>query len=72
MKSPFDVLPGIANPKLPFEPYPGATGVIGQVFGNTDTSYEFFWYLELCHARSDLESDAGAALGKSEQIRRRS
>jgi hypothetical protein len=28
MKSPFDVLPGIANPKLPFEPYPGATGVI--------------------------------------------
>jgi HNH endonuclease len=63
MKSPFDVLPGIANPKLPFEPYPGATGVTGQVFGNTDTTYKFFWFLALLEetktasARSDLSLD---------------
>jgi hypothetical protein len=60
MKSPFDVLPGIANPRLPLEPYPGATGVIGQVFGNTDTTYKFFWFLALLEEtknappRSDL------------------
>jgi len=60
MKSPFDVLPGIANPRLPFEPYPGATGVIGQVFGNTDTTYKFFWLLAVLEQtkkappRSDL------------------
>jgi hypothetical protein len=47
MKSPFDVVAAIANPKLPFEPYPGATGVIGQVFGNTDTTYKVFWFLAL-------------------------
>jgi HNH endonuclease len=60
MKSPFDVLPGIANPRLPCEPYPGETGVIGQVFGNTDTTYKFFWFLAVLEEtknappRSDL------------------
>jgi HNH endonuclease len=47
MKSPFDALPGITVDKLPFEPYPGATGVIGQIFRNTDTTYKFFWFLSL-------------------------
>jgi hypothetical protein len=47
MKSPFDVVAAIANPKLPLEPYPGATGVTGRVFGNTDTTYKFFWFLAL-------------------------
>jgi hypothetical protein len=47
MKSPFDVLPAIGNPKLPFEPYPGATGVVGHIFLNTDTTYKFFWFLAL-------------------------
>lgn len=65
MKSPFDVLPGIANPRLPFEPYPGATGVIGQVFGNTDTTYKFFWLLAVLEQtknalpRSDLSLELG-------------
>jgi hypothetical protein len=60
MKSPFDALPGIADPRLPFEPYPGATGVLGQIFGNTDTTYKFFWFLALLEetktasARTDL------------------
>jgi HNH endonuclease len=49
MKSPFDVLPVIAHTNLPFEPYPGATGVLGQVFRNTDTTYKFFWFLALLH-----------------------
>ena len=63
MKSPFDVLPGIPNRKLLFEPYPGATGVIGRVFENTDTTYKFFWFLALLEetkaasARSDLSVD---------------
>ena len=47
MKSPFDALPVIAGNKLPFEPYPGATSVIGQIFRNTDTTYKFFWFLSL-------------------------
>jgi hypothetical protein len=47
MKSLFDILPPIADRKLPFEPYPGATGVIGQVLINTDTTYKFFWFLAL-------------------------
>jgi HNH endonuclease len=47
MKSPFDALPVIAGNKLPFEPYPGATGVIGQIFRNKDTTYKFFWFLSL-------------------------
>jgi hypothetical protein len=47
MNSPFDALPPVANAKLPFEPYPGATGVIGQIFLNTDTAYKFFWFLAL-------------------------
>jgi hypothetical protein len=47
MKSPFDALPRIASAKLPCEPYPGATGVVGQVFLNTDTTYKFFWFLAL-------------------------
>jgi hypothetical protein len=47
MKSPFDLLPTITGGKLPFEPYPGATSVIGPVFQNTDTTYKFFWFLSL-------------------------
>jgi hypothetical protein len=47
MKSPFDALPRIASAKLPSEPYPGATGVVGQVFLNTDTTYKFFWFLRI-------------------------
>jgi len=47
MNSPFDALPPIAKAKLPFEPYPGATGVVGQIFLNTDTTYKFFWFLAL-------------------------
>src|ERR1700751_138114 len=60
MTSPFDGLPPIVTQKLPFEPYPGATGVIGQVFGNTDTTYKFFWFLAVLEEtknapfRSDL------------------
>jgi hypothetical protein len=47
MKSPFDLLPSITRDKLPFEPYPGATSVIGLIFENTDTTYKFFWFLSL-------------------------
>ena len=47
MKSPFDLLPNIAGDKLPFEPYPGATSVVGLIFQNTDTTYKFFWFLSL-------------------------
>lgn len=60
MTSPFDGLPPIVTQKLPFEPYPGATGVVGQVFGNTDTTYKFFWFLAVLEEtknappRSDL------------------
>jgi hypothetical protein len=63
MKSPFDALPVIAGNKLPFEPYPGATGVIGQIFRNTDTTYKFFWFLSLLDKakvlgiRTDLQID---------------
>lgn len=56
MKSPFDVLPGIADSKLPFEPYPGATGVVGHVFGNTDTTYKFFWFLALLEGTKNAPS----------------
>jgi hypothetical protein len=65
MTSPFDGLPPIVTQKLPFEPYPGATGVIGQVFGNTDTTYKFFWFLAVLEQtksalpRSDLSLDLG-------------
>ena len=61
MKSPFDLLPSITGGKLPFEPYPGTTGVIGMVFQNTDTTYKFFWFLSLlekakvAHLKSDLQ-----------------
>lgn len=61
MKSPFDLLPNITVDKLPFEPYPGATGAIGQIFRNTDTTYKFFWFLSLLDKakvtglRSDLQ-----------------
>ena len=60
MTSPFDNLPEVRGSNLPFEPYPGATGVIGQVFGNTDTTYKFFWFLAVLEEtknappRSDL------------------
>ena len=49
MQSPFDLLPSVTGNKLPFEPYPGATGVIGLVFQNTDTTYKFFWFLSVLH-----------------------
>ena len=39
--------PVLVVDKLPFEPYPGATSVIGQIFRNTDTTYKFFWFLSL-------------------------
>jgi HNH endonuclease len=61
MKSPFDALPGITVDKLPFEPYPGATSVIGQIFRNKDTTYKFFWFLSLLDkarvtgSRTDLQ-----------------
>jgi hypothetical protein len=60
MKSPIDDLPPVTKAKLPFEPYPGATGVIGQIFGNTDTTYKLFWFLAVLEEtknappRSDL------------------
>jgi hypothetical protein len=59
MKSPFDLLPSITGGKLPFEPYPGATGVIGLVFRNTDTTYKFFWFLSLLDKAkiADFRSD---------------
>jgi hypothetical protein len=59
MKSPFDLLPNIAGDKLPFEPYPGATSVIGLVFQNTDTTYKFFWFLSLLDKAkvTDLRTD---------------
>jgi hypothetical protein len=49
MPSPFDLLPSIAGSKLPYEPYPGATSVVGLVFQNVDTSYKFFWFLSVLH-----------------------
>jgi hypothetical protein len=61
MKSPFDLLPSITRDKLPFEPYPGATSVIGLIFENTDTTYKFFWFLSLLDrakatgSRTDLQ-----------------
>ena len=59
MKSPFDLLPSITGGKFPFEPYPGATGVIGLVFKNTDTTYKFFWLLSLLDKvkGSDFKAD---------------
>ncbi len=61
MQSPFDLLPSVTGKKLPFEPYPGATSVIGLVFQNTDTTYKFFWFLSVLHKakvthfRTDLQ-----------------
>ena len=61
MKSPFDLLPSITGDKLPFEPYPGATSVIGLIFQNVDTTYKFFWFLSVLHKakvarfRTDLQ-----------------
>jgi hypothetical protein len=52
----FDALPPIAKVRLPFEPYPGATGVIGHVFGNTDTTYKFFWFLPLLEQTKNAPS----------------
>jgi hypothetical protein len=49
MQSPFDLLPSITGNKLPCEPYPGATSVIGLVFQNVDTTYKFFWFLSVLH-----------------------
>jgi HNH endonuclease len=49
MLSPFDLLPSITGNKLPCEPYPGATSVIGLVFQNVDTTYKFFWFLSVLH-----------------------
>jgi hypothetical protein len=49
MQSPFDLLPNVAGNKLTCEPYPGATGVIGLVFQNVDTTYKFFWFLSVLH-----------------------
>jgi hypothetical protein len=49
MQSPFDLLPSVTGNKLPFEPYPGVTSVIGLVFQNTDTTYKFFWFLSVLH-----------------------
>jgi hypothetical protein len=66
MKSPFDDLPPVSTRKLPLEPYPGATGVVGQVFLNTDTTYKFFWFLALLEkakpapGRSDLSIEVTA------------
>ena len=59
MKSPFDLLPSITGGKFPFEPYPGATGVIGLAFKNTDTTYKFFWLLSLLDKvkGSDFKAD---------------
>jgi hypothetical protein len=59
VESPFDLLPSITGGKFPFEPYPGATGVIGQVFRNTDTTYKFFWFLGLLDKAqvSDFKAD---------------
>jgi hypothetical protein len=59
MESPFDLLPSITSGKFPFEPYPGATGVIGLVFKNVDTTYKFFWFLSLLDKvqRSDFKGD---------------
>jgi HNH endonuclease len=61
MQSPFDLLPSVTGNKLPYEPYPGATSVIGLVFQNTDTTYKFFWFLSVLHKanvapiRTDLQ-----------------
>jgi hypothetical protein len=65
-KSPFDSLPRIPSAKLPCEPYPGATGIVGQVFLNTDTTYKFFWFLALLEktkaatSTSDLDFEVAA------------
>jgi hypothetical protein len=64
MKSPFDDLPTVTKANLPSEPYPGTTGVIGQVFGSVDTTYKFFWLLAVLEEtknappRSDLLLDS--------------
>ena len=61
MQSPFDLLPSVTRDKLPFEPYPGATSVVGLVFQNVDTTYKFFWFLSVLHKanvasiRTDLQ-----------------
>jgi hypothetical protein len=45
--SPFDLLPTVGGGKLKFEPYPGATGVLGHVFRSVDTTYKFYWFLSV-------------------------
>jgi HNH endonuclease len=45
--SPFDSLPTVTGGTLKFEPYPGATGIVGHVFRSTDTTYKFYWFLSL-------------------------
>jgi hypothetical protein len=45
--SPFDSLPTVTVGTLKFEPYPGATGIVGQVFRSIDTTYKFYWFLSL-------------------------
>ena len=62
MTSPFDDLPEVRGSKLPFEPYPGATGVIGQVFGSTDTTYKFFWFLAVLEQTKDAEPRSDLSL----------
>ena len=45
--SPFDLLPTVSGRTLKFEPYPGATGVLGHVFRSVDTTYKFYWFLSV-------------------------
>jgi HNH endonuclease len=45
--SPFDLLPTVSGGTLKFEPYPGATGVVGHVFRSVDTTYKFYWFLSV-------------------------
>jgi hypothetical protein len=55
---PFDVLPKVQPAKLPHEPYPGATAIIGRVFDATDTTYKFYWFLSLLEKACGVESDS--------------
>jgi hypothetical protein len=55
---PFDVLPKVQPAKLPHEPYPGATAIIGRVFDATDTTYKFYWFLSLLEKAFRVELDS--------------
>ena len=52
MQSPFDLLPTVTGTTLSFEPYPGATSVLGSVFRNVDTTYKYFWFLSVLQKAS--------------------